>query len=292
MDTSYYEFVYNPLILEDFFLETMDGNYRLKDGEMWFIAASARNKELSEKERRDLGIGGAEMYHAEVVHHPSSDAYLQRVSRFETNVAGYVAHTSRKPFPAKCLTLYATINPISLKKAFMCRLKEMNDVFELLVTSGNTPEAEQHIRNLMTRCIKLSNKLATKAIAHKNWLDIDLDFTPSFFSMYVNQYTREDQILYRAKQSIDEFGLTGRRYVIIHTKGGCHILVPTKDLGKNPKELLRPLQTHFGEFAKEITFSEGGIPLPGTLQRGYQVTYDVIDTINYREVVESNVESN
>jgi hypothetical protein len=279
MENKYYSFIHDKDEIELFYYTIFGGQTKDEDrsDELIFMAASARQKDLTEEERKVYQIGSAEMYHAELAYpkHGFGNFY-QRVKRFETDVEGYVSHIGRLPFPEKCLSLYVTVNPVSLKKAFALRAKEIQDVYELLLNSSD--KDNEHINNLMLRCIKMSNKIATKAIGKKNWLDIDIDFSEEVKSSLKSGRIRFSDIESKLRLWANGLRISDATVVLICTKGGVHILIPTTGMCKerNPETMMSHMRVHFGEWAKEIEYSSGGVPLPGCFQRGFPVSHTSI----------------
>jgi hypothetical protein len=262
-----YTYIYSKEIMQSFYAEAFDGDYALRPYEAWFICASARNKELTDKERIAAGIGGAEIYKSELVKKHGFEYYYSHVCRFECNINGYASKRTNIPYPPKTTALYATVNPISVKKAFMLRLKQEQELIETMMNSADPNDPG--ILNMLHKFLGVSNAISTKAISRKNWLDYDIDLTEPLTLDDISSLTQEAIKNINPKEN--------RKYIIVKTKGGFHLLVSTKDLTFNPNVFYNALCSTFTKYSKEIEKTNSdSIPLPGTIQRGYEVTFKVI----------------
>ena len=128
----------------------------------------------------------------------------------------------------------------------------------------------------------MPNAVATKCVSKKHWLDIDIDFVASY-KTELDYYGRSYQanIQYRLREVLSGLGtpILPSKIVIVYTKGGIHLLFPTKIFDKNinPTRILTLLQNKFGEVTKEIEVTSGGCPIPGCFQRGHLVKYEEVD---------------
>jgi hypothetical protein len=279
MNKTYYNFIDDKEVMRTFYDVVFDNEYSLNDGEFLFIAASARNKELSEGERKDLGISNNEMYHTECCYTQGFDAFYSRVCRFEANIMGFLSGHG-KPFPYKTLALYVAINPISIKKAFLYRMKQVTDTVEIITNSKDLSN-NVSVTNNMLRCLKMPNAVATKAVSKKHWLDIDIDFIASYkpeLEHYNRSYSAN--IRFRLRSAMEMLVLPKDfKIAVVYTKGGIHLLFPTKVFSKdlNPSTILPALQARFGEISKEIEVTSGGCPIPGCYQRGRMVKFETVN---------------
>lgn len=258
-----YNYIYDKDQMLAFHQAIFGGEYALTPHEMIFMAASARSKELTQQERKEIGISNAEMYHNEYVEGADFADLYRKACRFETNTDGYISMVGRVPFPAKTLTLYVTVNPVSIKKAFLLRKAEVEEALDQFIQVTD-PDNNESVRHIMLRCLKRSNRVATKAISRKNWFDLDID--------YESNYNSDIRSAILSAVSDQPWANRVPKTVIVWTKGGCHVLFESKHLSFHPQLIVDRIKSSLGEVIKETAFSSGGCPLPGTLQRGYKVT--------------------
>jgi hypothetical protein len=116
--TEYHKFIYDEEQVKRFYSLLSP----LKDEEAYFLSMSARNKYLTEEERKEYNLGRTEMFARELVKEGSWEAFIRVLKSMQVSRGGY---TSRGDvtLPDKCLVVYANINPRSGIKA----LKEFQE---------------------------------------------------------------------------------------------------------------------------------------------------------------------
>lgn len=259
---EYHKLIYDKLEIRKFYniiLPDLDLN------ELYFVSLSARNKYLTEDERKEYGLGRTEMFEKRIIKKKEWNRFFRTIKKFE---CAYGAYTTRYhiPIPDKCMVIYININPSNVLKAWNDFQKVYNNyIFEL----ANNISKKKDTKNIGSRLLRIESTLQTslqKSRGVKHWIDIDCDVphNDNFMTDLWNKIViekREGQV----------------RSHIIKTKGGYHILINAKDLYFNPNDIVTELLTEYlieyPNFKGEIILNSNAmIPLPGTLQAGYPVT--------------------
>jgi len=250
----------------------------LQRDEVYFLSLSARNKYLTDEERKTFDLGRTEMFSR----HTAFDrgGILMAIARMEADLN--VRRTRNgSEIPAKCLVCYMNIHPSSTLKAYTAFKNQLdshyNETF-MAVVNDKQPNYEPFLRSrthLMNHIQKSSSRKLFVDI------DIDCDNVANLEKAYEHIHSR------LVKASI--------RHHIIHTQGGYHILVDKESMKTADPKF--PLYRHV-ENANDIVSGEMGIegscdmmdkafetngevvfnknamvPLPGTFQAGKLVAF-------------------
>jgi len=248
MPEVHYKFLYNVEDLRRFHtFITQDG---LKADEVLFVSLSARNKYLTDEERKALDLGRTEMFRRELIKDTDFKAYLRTILCYDTPIPGSIISRSGADLPEKCLVLYANINPLSGKKALQLFFE---DVTKRLFNLGTNQEELGNLKNMDTI---LKNSFQ-KARASKNVIDIDFDVPEEGTDLVLT--------------FLDHIKEKGVEYMVIKTKGGYHVMLRRETLKFNYPALLGPLneqaKARFGH-AEVIINENAMVPIPGTQQAG------------------------
>jgi hypothetical protein len=266
-----YKFIYSEFILKAFYDEVFGTCPLRSDDEYRLVAASSRNKELTKEEREYYGISDKEMYHTEPIFYDNWKEFYSKICKFECNVNGFMTKLKQVPLPQKSLTLYMNLNPISIKKSFLYKYDQMGKVIKTCINSRKEV-ADANAIPQMRKCLKLQNAVAMECLARRDWIDYDIDFEDAINAPYV----AKENYIKPALKSV----LSKGRYVIVRSKGGLHLLIPTSmfDSKTNPTTIEKALKEALaGIGCKEIKEVRGGVPLPGCLQREFPVTFETAD---------------
>lgn len=270
-----YKFVFDKGTLRAFYDAVFDTHPLKSDDEYRLVAASSRNKGLTEEERAYYGISNKEMYKTEPIFLDGWTEFYSKICQFECNVDGFLTKLTQVPLPQKTLTLYMNLNPISIRKSFLYRFDQMSEVVKMYVRNQNNlaegGNVADYITTLMRRCLRLPNAVVMECQARRDWVDWDVDFEDADNAPVV----AKDRI----KKALKDV-MSGGRYVIVRSKGGLHILMPTNlfDRKTNPASIEKALRDALAGIAcKEIGEVKGGVPLPGCLQREFPVTFEVVN---------------
>lgn len=240
---------------------------RLKPTEVYFLSMSARNKYLTDDERKKYDLGRTEMYAKSIIRHDSEDEFVKHIRRLECDERGYTTRTG-EAIPQKCMVCYANIDPSSTTKAlqaFMKLIGEYQTEAIAIATGGSNGE------NFIRRLNKIDNNLLTcyqQAHAKGLYLDIDIDLVTK--NNTVNMFTELgiDSVML-------DYSITD--YKIVSTKSGFHVLVRYKDINFDPVKLVTSLENQLD--MREVLYKEVAInknrmiPVPGTWQAEYPVYF-------------------
>ncbi len=247
----------------------------LKPSEVHFMSLSARNKYLTEEERKLYALGRTEMFSRSIVRFNGWEKFLSTVRKYETDEGAYITKNNMN-MPSKATVCYFNINPSDSLKAYRDFNKTMNEyMFELVQCAVNNRSTDNILYRINKQSTLLMNSYQ-KAIGTRYWIDFDFD-VPKDFLPYIELYTA----------TVKHFG--GKAY-IIDTKSGFHLLV-SKDTNfsekYNPKTIVDNAMNDLFNFyvkmyqGEEITkrLAESEIihnknemcPLPGTIQASHKV---------------------
>lgn len=236
---------------------------RLKENEVYFLCAAARNKKLSQDERSYYGISRAEMYDSQIVRTDTFESFMKAVYKFEINKKAFTTKNGYA-YPDKSLILYLFQDPIDAYAASKAMVQY------ILETQGNLTNAvlknsEEGIKQGWYNIRKIFDSF--KSIFAKNrgtkvWLDVDIDVEFNSIEQE-KKFVDFMRLFFNAK-------LGSRNYIIIRTAGGFHVLIKRNSLKENPQNNINALESYLVDKMKvqpkEIGISKTGqIPLPGTI---------------------------
>jgi hypothetical protein len=226
----------------------------LEFDEVYFVSMSARNKYLSLDERLEYNLGRSEMMGRKIIKSNSPDEYLRVLHSYEHPWYG----KSYVELPPKCLMCYANINASSGKKA----LKEFySKTNEILFSLDTNPESFENLRYLDTELMNCYQR----ARSVKTWIDIDFDSPDREFSL-------------RQVHEFKEY-LTGNSifFLIIETHSGFHVLLLKDSIKSDFFHKVSTLDYEakrvFPNRAEVLKNSNDMVPIPGTLQGGFEVKF-------------------
>jgi hypothetical protein len=228
----------------------------LEKDEVYFVSLSARNKYLTEEERKEFSLGRTEMFSREVARDKLGLYYA--MDKLKASLE-YRKTANSKEIPSKCLVVYANINPSSTIKAYQLFKqaidKEVNDVMQALLNSR-----EPNYEGLKKINRELMNSIQ-KSRSRKCFIDIDVDL----FDKNIDPMGDID--------SIDNFlKETNTQYHKIKTFSGYHFLIRKDTV---PDTLYRFIDSkRYSVYIKDINFNKNEmIPIPGTLQANKLVRF-------------------
>lgn len=244
---------------------------KIQMNESYMICRSARNKKLSEEERKEFEIGRSEMMRTEILRKPrEKDLSFEDFARvfygYEHNVLGMTTKNNN-PYPEKCLVTYIYLNPCSESKCIADTVAYASQIQRELIDAA--------VKGSQVGIIEQTNKLGSISShikschaqnpSRKLWVDFDIDC--SCVDKYIN---------YIHDIFIEKFGKGN--FFMIRTSGGLHITVDKSKLNFNPNELCGEIFAHIcskgdGSKVSEVKLNQNCmIPTPGTWQ-GYHKVY-------------------
>lgn len=224
----------------------------LEQHEVLFVSLSARNTYLTEDERRHYNLGRSEMFGRRLIR--NNDDYERILTSLVDSLPSFRTRNGQV-MPEKSLVVYANINPSSGVKA----LKQFNDITNGVVMQ----EVESYGKYQHNNWKKLDTLLMNcyqRAQSKKVFVDIDCD-------------TKDIKII---NEMLDVFKENLVKYYVIVTKSGYHVLIDKSTIKFNytgiVQEAHRKIIDKYGE-GEIIVNTNAMVPVPGTLQAGFQVRF-------------------
>jgi len=224
----------------------------LEKDEVFFLSLSARNKYLTEEERREVGCLRSEMFGRKIVKEDSFEYFLRAIRSYELQNGWF---NKGRLLPDKCLVVYANINPSSGLAALKEFYERANEILFSLHTDGSMYREVRSMDTILMNCYQRSR-------SRKNWVDIDIDASGHTAGMYYLGVL------------LDHFRSNGVECHPIATKSGYHILLKRSTIKYNYTEMVRrsddAIKVIDPGFEVVVNANEM-IPIPGTLQSGFEV---------------------
>ena len=228
------------------------------EDEAYFISLSARNKYLTDEERKIYELGRTEMLAQNIV--SNKESLMRHYKRFCCMEGGYTTKNG-KSIPDKTLVCYTNLFTSSGIKA----LQEFNEannniIFEMAIAGSNGNDITGSLK-----AISKSNKRLIDCYQRNKgtskWIDVDFDIPKD--SDFLNVFRTE--MLNKCKEL---------EYFIIETKSGYHFCFNRKTVKFNYTELVYNLNDELSESGcgGEIVINKNlMVPTAGTLQGGFPV---------------------
>lgn len=279
-NSDYYSFIYDVEELKFFYENILPPLSNKSD--VYFVSLSARNKYLTDEERRSLELGRTEMFSKNIIRKREWPRFLRTIRKFECHKEGYTTKNGNS-IPEKCIVCYININPSNTLQAisnFKKVLSEYEVELASIALNGRT-----NSNNIAERLNKLDNSLMTayqQSRGEKVWIDIDIDTKEG--ELYKNE---------AVKKFLNDKGI--KTYYWVDTKSGYHLLIKRSELKFNPFIICKALYDQLSLFYYDSYYNNSNIPmtypeceikaysieicinknemipLPGTLQGGYPV---------------------
>lgn len=227
----------------------------LKEGEVYFLSLSARNKYLNEEEREHYKLGRTEMMGRTLCYGDWEYAMKKMASTLT-----YKTTKSGLPFPEKALVVYININPSNVPLAAMKFSASVNKIAEEMVRSYMVGSGNPNLKSLDKAERMLMNEVQ-KTTGTRHYFDIDVD----------SKEKQDAEVLTVVLEAYDV------KYHQVNTVGGAHILINRESLKqsklKNLHEQVKKVNDKLKTLGGECVFNSNAmVPLPGTLQSGFLVT--------------------
>lgn len=264
---DYYKIIHDEKELKYFYDNILPP---LEPTDTYFVSLSARNKYLSEEERKILELGRTEMFCKSIIRVRDWNRFLRTIRKFECNKGGYTTKNNSS-IPEKAIVCYININPSNTLQAIM-KFKQVLAEYEVELASIAL-KGKKNTTNISERLNKLDNSLMTayqQSRGMKHYIDIDLDVDKEF----------EPYKSHSFKEFMINKGL--KTYHWIDTKSGYHLLIKRDELKFNPQLLIERLTQDYLHYQHTQSYNEDTfeiiinknemIPVPGTYQGSYPVT--------------------
>ncbi len=245
-----YKFIYSEDEVRRFFSILSP----LQPDEAYFVSLSARNKYLTDEERKAIDLGRTEMFARKLIKDYSYEAFIRTLRTYEVNDGGFTSR-SNIPLPEKCVVIYANVNPVSGKAA----LKEFYEkTTQLLFDLSDDKDSRKRLASLDTELMNCYQR----AKGTKKFIDIDCDVP--------------DDGLDIVELVLNDLKSHDIKYHVIKTKGGFHILVDRSTLNYNYTVAVNKANElavkRFGH-AEVVVNKNEMVAISGTLQAGFPVHF-------------------
>lgn len=247
---SYHNFIYDEEQVREFHSLLSP----VKEHEAYFLSMSARNKYLTEEERKHYELGRTEMFARKLVKRPEFECFLRTLKSLQVSHGGYTSRTGVS-LPDKCLVVYANINPSDGKKA----LKQFYEKStQLLFDSMDGADVNKKFSSLDTEIMNCYQR----SRGTRTLLDIDFDVPKEGLDL--------------VKYVVSDFSNHGVGYRVVETKSGFHVLVQKSTINYNYTEVVKfahsEAEKRFGH-AEVVVNKNEMVPVPGTMQAESEVKF-------------------
>ena len=230
----------------------------LKPNEVYCLSMYARGKYLEEDEKIILKNQREKINHK--IFKPN-DSYVNLVKSMQ----GVFFSKKGEQIPNKCIVFYAFINPSSVLKALRKFNVELtNKIFDFHLNEKSD-----------TNFIDFDSKLMSyyqQEKSNRTFIDIDFDIPPEGYYIlekFVEKLVEKNVVFYT-----------------IQTKNGYHVLLKKESLSFNYISLVNEADLYakirFGTAVEVIINNAGSVPLPGTIQAGFNVHF--VDDLSYQSL--------
>lgn len=256
----------------------------LKPGETWMICLAAREKALTDDERKLYFLGRSEMMRESIIRfHSVGQPYKwfsEAVWAYNMDKHGLTTKNGL-PYPDKTMMVYLTVNPCSSYECVKDIKRRIADEESELVDSfvkGSHEGITDHLFK-MSKIFDHFKSVHAANPSEKLIIDFDVD---------VKFSDNEDKYFKELSKRISEKYFAKGTYAFVRTAGGYHLCIKRSVFKMNPNDFCKFLNDFNKEFnmeAEEIKYNsnklkkkgeEGKtaspmIPCPGTYQRGHLV---------------------
>jgi hypothetical protein len=247
------------LVDKNEFLKFYDKLYELEKDEVFFLCLSARNKYLTDEERKEFSLGRTEMFGREFVYEKSIDKFELILKKLDLTLE-YRTTSNGSRIPDKAMVVYFNLNPTSTIKAYQAFQEEMNKELFLLLNNIRSNNQTEMNYDRFRKSQSILKTQFQKYPSRKVFLDIDCD-------------TKDTSVVCGICSFLKKYNVD---YFVIQSQGGYHVIIK-KDTMPKDKLFGKALFQDIIPTANDCVCSGGGeviinknemIPLPGTLQAG------------------------
>lgn len=227
----------------------------LQNDEIYFISLSARNKYLTDDERKQYALNHTEMFAREIVTEDNIWDYVFR--KLDGTFKAKRTKTGLE-FPEKALVTYVNINPSSAVKAIQQFKRDLaeaeENVMRKILLNGGTPN--DYDFDFFKHAKSKLNNAYQRNTSRKIFVDIDVD-------------TKDESILHHIVLPLTAMKAT---FTTIETRGGFHVMVKSESIkGNYVYNAIEKAKEVAGD-GIEIAFNSNAmVPVPGTFHGGFLV---------------------
>ena len=227
IESQYYQFIYGISEIEWFYKFAVP---RIEQDKVLFWSLSARNKILSEEERKTYLLGRSEMFRKSVIRKNGFSHFMESLRSAECDKQGMLTK-ARAPYPQKCLRLYWNLNPTSVRKVIFEQQRLINEYNEEMIAAAlkKSDTAIESAFHKMRRIFDATLSLYANAQAERMWADFEIDIDKNDLN--------KEEYFYFEKQSrnflTEKIGK--KNFLIVTSPGGLHFPVKKSALCFNPQ---------------------------------------------------------
>lgn len=215
-----YKFVGDLEEIKKFYIYTVP---KIERDQILYFSLSARNKCLTDEERKYYQLGRSEMIEKTIIRHNSFEHFLSKIYSKEMNINGMLTK-AMIPYPQKSLRLYWNINPSSVTKVLFEQQKMINEMNIELVSSalkGSKDGVEESFYK-MRKVFDKTLSLYSRCITERTWIDFECDIDSS------NNIEKFEKHIHNYFSLIFPLG----SFLIIKTPGGYHFMIKLEQIQK------------------------------------------------------------
>jgi hypothetical protein len=265
--STHHQLVWNPEMVQEFdqLLNADLGQDRVR-----VAVLLARAKYLSEEDSGRVSHTELKNLHLTRQLVKCRGDLLRIVRHYEVPLEAFTCSSSdgksRVPVPAGCVALYLTLRARSCLLAYQQFETEMTRIFSEAISTQNSSVAMEAATRVESEFKGAVHRAISSAAPHL--LDLDVD-------------TKEPALLDSLGRLFRECGVDAKLFAVVETRGGFHVVMD--------KSVVSDAMAKIHEFSRKTIFSDkdrngkpitkrwmsvsgdGMIPVPGTLQGGFQV---------------------
>lgn len=245
-------------------------------GESYMVCRSARNKRLTDEERKYFHLARSEMLRTEIIMPKGKsnndknyqitednwnyDIFKQKIYAYEFNKLGMLTK-SGLPYPDKVMVTYIYMALCSERKCIQESIKYANQIKDELIDSyskGSKDGIEDQLYKL-AHFNQHNKSVHALSASRKPYIDFDMDITEEKY---------RDEVYSVMREKLNEvFGSYSAGF-IVETTGGFHTLIKKEYLKFNPQKFIDAvLEACDAKWVKEFIKNDNlFIPIPGTYQ--------------------------
>lgn len=280
--------VYDESILRHFYHTIIEG---MQNKEVSISLLASRSKYMTDEQKETIRRGDSAVLSRTVVKYDDVDKFVSRIHRLSAE-SSYMLSYDGKYLPNNSFVIYTKVNPSDAIKASDNYVNEIlkakSELIDIYETDSNAKDKLDSVLNRLKKSDGLLYREIQCSTSRRRFIDIDVDVKD--YNLTAKETA--NNLMYSSKITVNGLVHDIVYYPnIVRTRGGFHLLLNVEDmkkfnrsvgslLTKNQKEyILTP--DRYIEFIKskvadikEITVNqEAMVPLPGTLQGGYKVTF-------------------
>jgi len=228
-ESRHYQFIYDCGEIEWFYKYAVP---RIEEDRVLFWSLSARNKLLSDEERKTYKLGRSEMMKKTVIRKNGFSFFIESLRSAECHKDGMLTN-ARVPYPQKCLRLYWNLNPTSVRKVIFEQQRLINEYNEEMIAAAlkRSDAAIESAFHKMRRIFDATLSLYASASAERMWADFEIDIEKD--ELVKDEYYKFENL---SRNFLTE-KIGRKNFLLVTSPGGLHFPVKKDALRFNPQEI-------------------------------------------------------